>query len=279
MTDRFWMACLFGLCACAQPARAEQPSTDENLLVLVADPHVSPGVVKRAKGFEADTREPFTNMVRAVAAMNPRPAGVLFLGDLVEQPTAEAYRLFRDLLAPLEAARIPYYLTLGNHDQAARFYEVFPEWKAKCGATGSLAYRIALPAVDVLTLETTDPANMGGYYGRIAPDVRAWLQAELRRTPTKPVFIAGHHDVDFGKYDPDLAKEANFQGWLNGHWHVYRQKTSPEGVRILWLPSLGFMDGGENPMTGYALLRAEGRDYRLTLLANPRSISIPVRGP
>jgi len=268
--------CLLGATPLTQAAAS---AVDENLVVLVADAHVFPEKIKRAKGFEADTLEHFTNMVRRVTAMDPRPAAVLFLGDMVEQPKAEAYRLFRSLLAPLEEAKIPCHFVLGNHDQASAFYEVFPEWKEKTRATGTLAYRVELPSVDFLTLETTDPANQGGYFGKIAPGVRDWLRSELRKTPKKPVFVVAHHDVEFGKYYPDLAKEPNFQGWLNGHWHQYVQKKSPEGVRIFWLPSLGFMDGGANPITGYVLLRACGKDYRMTLITNDRTDVIPVVAP
>ena len=266
-------ACLLGL---ADPICADESKTDENLVVLVADAHVFPGTIKRANGFEADTLEHFTNMVRNVTTMNPRPGAILFLGDLVEQPTVEAYTLFRHLLEPVYAAKIPCFFILGNHDQSARFFEVFPEWKEKTRTTGSLAYRIELPAVDLLTLETTDPANKGGYFGKIEPGIRNWLQAELRKTPGKPVFIAAHHDVDFAKFYPELAKEPNFQGWLNGHWHQYVQKMSPEGVRIFWLPSLGFMDGDKNPVTGYVLLKADAKEYRMTLITNDRTTHIPV---
>ena len=276
MKKQAWMTVAVCLLGAALLSRAEVPQVDANLVVLVADPHVFPDKIKRANGFEADTLEHFTNMVREVTALNPRPAAILFLGDLVEQPKAEAYRLFRSLLAPVDAAKIPYAFVLGNHDQASAFYEVFPEWKEKTRATGSLAYRIEFPAVDFLTLETTDIANHDGYFGKIAPEIRDWLRAELRRTPQKPVFIAAHHDVDFAKCFPDLAREPNFQGWLNGHWHQYVQKKSPEGVRIFWLPSLGFMDGGENPVTGYVLLRAGSKDYRMTLIANDRTVTVPV---
>lgn len=279
MRNRMCAAYAIAMLAWCGAVRAEPPRTDENLMVLVADPHVFPGVIKRANGFEADTLGHFTNMVGRVAAMDPRPGGVLFLGDLVEQPTAEAYQLLRRLLAPLDAAGVPCYFILGNHDQASRFYEAFPEWRERTRATGTLAYRIERPAFDVLTLETTDPANAGGYYGKIAPEIRSWLSAELRKAPGKPVFIAGHHDVDFAKHFPELAKEPNLQGWLNGHWHRYVKKTSPEGVRIIWLPSLGFMDGGENPVTGFVLLRARPNEFQLTLLANDRTDTIPLLRP
>ena len=276
MGKRTWMGVAVCLLGVALLSRAAVPQVDADLVVLVADAHVFPGKIKRANGYEADTLEHFTNMVRDVTAMAPRPGAILFLGDLVEQPTVEAYALFRHLLEPVYAAKIPCFFILGNHDQSTRFYEAFPEWKEKTRATGALAYRIELPAVDFLTLETTDPANQGGYFGKIAPEVRNWLQTELRKTPGKPVFIAAHHDVDFGKFYPELAKEANFQGWLNGHWHQYVQKKSPEGVRIFWLPSLGFMDGDKNPVTGYVLLKADAKEYRMTLITHDRPTRIPV---
>ena len=276
MHTNTWMGIAICLLGFTRQAWAAPSETNENLMVLVADPHVFPEKIKRANGYEADTLEHFTNMVRDVAAMSPRPGAILFLGDLVEQPTAEAYTLFRHLLAPVYAAKIPCFFILGNHDQSARFYEVFPEWKAKTQATGTLAYRIERPAFDVLTLETTDPKNMGGYYGKIGPEIRDWLQTEIRKTPGQPIFIAAHHDVDFGTFYPGLAKEPNVQGWLNGHWHQHVQKKSPEGIRIFWLPSLGFMDGDKNPVTGYVLLEADAKEYRMTLITNNRTTRIPV---
>lgn len=276
MGKQTWIGVAVCLLGVARLSRAEVPQVDADLVVLVADAHVSPDKIKRANGYEADTLEHFTNMVRDVTAMVPRPGAILFLGDLVEQPTAEAYALFRRLLEPVYAAKIPCFFILGNHDQPARFFESFPDWKEKTRGTGSLAYRIELPAVDFLTLETTDPANHGGYVGKIAPEVRNWLQTELRKTPDKPVFIAAHHDVDFKTFYPELAQEANFQGWLNGHWHQYVQKKSPEGVRIFWLPSLGFMDGGTNPITGHVLLKADAKTYRMTLITHDRTTHIPV---
>jgi hypothetical protein len=50
-------------------------------------------------------------------------------------------------------------------------------------------------------------------------------------------------------------------------------------VRIIWLPSLGFMDGGENPVTGFVLLRARPNAFQLTLLANDRTDTIPLLRP
>ena len=275
MKNRICIALLLSLFAFVHISLAQLPKVDENLVVLVADPHIFPGTIKRAKGFETETLTPFKSMTRKVTTMNPRPAAVIFLGDLVEQPSVEAYKLFKQMLAPFNKAEIPCHFILGNHDQAKAFYQVFPEWKKKTEETGTLAYRISLPSMDFLTLETTDVSNHGGYFGHITPEIRTWMKKELRRTPEKPVFIAGHHDVDFAKFYPDLAKEPNFQGWLNGHWHRYQQKTSSEGVRIFWIPSLAFADGQKNPITGYVLLRAKPSAYEMTLIRNDETISIP----
>jgi hypothetical protein len=275
MKNRILIAIALFFCAFIHVSLAGSVSIDENLIVLVADPHIFPGTIKRANDFEAETLTTFKKMVHNVTAMNPRPTAILFLGDLVEQPTVEAYQLLKSQLAPFNEAKIPYHFLLGNHDQAKAFYQVFPEWREKTKATGTLAYRISLPAMDFLTLETTDVSNHGGYFGHITPEAHDWLQKEMRRTPGKPIFIAGHHDVDFAKFYPDLAQEPNFQGWLNGHWHRYEQKTSPEGVRIFWLPSLAFADGQTNPITGYVLLKAKATGYDMTLIRNAETITVP----
>ena len=143
MKKKIWIAILLSFFAIVHISIAEQLKIDDNLVVLVADPHVFPGTIKRAKGFERETLSPFTNMVHQVTTMNPRPAALLFLGDLVEQPKIEAYQLLKRLLSPVNKAKIPCYFILGNHDQAATFYKVFPEWKKKTSETGTLAYRIS----------------------------------------------------------------------------------------------------------------------------------------
>jgi len=99
--------------------------------------------------------------------------------------------------------------------------------------------------------------------------------AELAETDGNLIVLVADPHVFPGIIKRAKGFEANFQGWLNGHWHRYQQKRSPEGIRIFWLPSLGFADGQKDPITGYVLLRATPSTYDMTLIRNDQTITIP----
>jgi len=253
---------------------AEIP-TDPDLFVLAADCHVCPEKIHRANGYEADTMQNARNFVRDVLAMNPRPAAVLFLGDMVESSSLDSYRLFKkEVTDPLDAAGIPYFMLLGNHDSPVRFYQIFPDYTPRRLPSGELAYKISFPNVEFLLLQTTNYAGEG-FWGFVSPAERDWVNAELKaiheNEPEKPVFLLAHHDMDLGKFLPELTDFPNFQAWICGHWHEFIQKTTKEGVRIFRQPSLGFMDYGERPITGYALLRLSSDSFTIQLITNDRN--------
>ncbi len=259
----------------AEPRQADVP-VDQNLVVVVADPHAAVDCVVRRPDpngppHKFDTTGNLVHFVDDVLAMNPRPAAVLMLGDLVETPTPDAYAKAKSIFARLTDAGIPVHMTPGNHDSSKRFLDTFPELREKTVANGSIAYRVELPSVDFITYESTDPHQ--GYYGWIPEDMKGWLKEQIRKNPQKPVFIFAHHSIEFEKHFPDIADFPNVQGWLNGHWHQFREVKMPKypTVPFLYAPSVGFMDSGSRPITGYLIMKILPDQYRFTLITNDRS--------
>ncbi|MDO4575303.1 MAG: metallophosphoesterase [Planctomycetia bacterium] len=241
-------------------ATAESVPVDENLLVLVSDTHIHhEGPIVVNENLQFDSVALFKRVVDDVLRMNPRPAAVLIMGDLIHQGTADTpYEMLREILRPWDEAGIPYYLALGNHDQPPRFFKIFPEWKEKM-VPGCCAWKASFKNIDFLVLETTDYSN--GWYG-IHPKVqKEWLDAQLARQ-TRPVFVCGHHDWELMREKPAL-KNPHVQGWICGHRHDFLTKTYPDGVRELRIPTTAH---AMIPNSGYLLMRVTEDGYRFTFV-------------
>lgn len=234
--------------------------TDDNLFILVSDTHIShegPIVVSEKLSFDSEAL--FKRLVKDVLEMNPRPAAVIFLGDLIHRGTADTpYEMLREMLLPWDDAGIPYFLTLGNHDQPWRFFKIFPQWKEKM-VPGCCAWGVSFKNIDFLALETTDYSN--GWYG-VHPKVQKdWLEAQLAKQ-TRPVFLCGHHDWELMREKPDM-KNTHIQGWICGHRHDFSTKVYPDGVRELRVPTAAHAG---TPNSGYLLMRVTEDGYQFTFV-------------
>jgi len=257
-TRRFFLwavLCAFGLFVTS--AFAEEVPVDENLFVLLSDVHIHQVPIVVKPGLEFDSQANFSRCLREVLAMNPRPAAVIFLGDLQHIGLSdEPYQIFRELLKPLDESGIPYFLTLGNHDQPGRFFKVFPEWKEKMVA--GAAWNASFKNVDFITIETTDYKN--GARGIVPEAQRKWMN-ELLAKETKPVFICGHHGWPTMEEKPEMTNPY-IQAWLCGHFHDFVQNNYPdEGVREVRIPTTAHSG---NPISGYVVMRVEKDGFRFT---------------
>ncbi|MDO5581228.1 MAG: metallophosphoesterase [Planctomycetia bacterium] len=253
----------------AEDPRPEK-KIDENLIIIASDAHVMNGLIRRSKGYTADTTAHCRNFVQDVLAMDPRPCAVFMLGDNVELTTVESITKFREMIRPIAEAGIPLVMILGNHDVPRIYDTAWPELRKEYLNGGFYARRYNTPSADFLFLETTDRSGKDGYFSRITPEMRNWIDAELKKGGSKPVFLCGHHPVDFKKYDLSADQYPALQGWIHGHLHEWFQKRKTP-IRSLAVPSLGFMDGGKRPLTGYVQMRIWPDHYTFTLITNDRS--------
>ena len=154
------------------------------LVAQISDPHVT--VPGDSPGAGVDS---FANLRRALAvvdALDPRPAGIVISGDLVEHGTRGEYRRLREALAD---AGLPVWLMTGNHDRRDMLLEVFPEIRAHRGPWG-LQYAIDAGPLRLLLLDSLVEGTSGGFLD----DARlAWLDARLSERPEHATMVFVHH--------------------------------------------------------------------------------------
>jgi 3',5'-cyclic-AMP phosphodiesterase len=175
------------LLAGASAGLAQDVPLDEDLVALFADLHST-----------GDTNNPhqragIAQCVRDVLALNPRPANVLFYGDLAfDHGDTNDYRLLRELVGPLEGAGIRWHAALGNHDRREAFLSVFPERREPASPVpGRLVAVVETPRADFILL---DSCLEGPVDGGIDEAQCAWLRETLGRHK-KPVFVGAHHPI------------------------------------------------------------------------------------
>jgi len=203
---------------------------DNNLVALFSDIHVNPDPNVRHQ------RDGLTRCVREVLACNPRPANVLFYGDLsIDHGETNDYRVLRALVKPLEEAGIAWHVCFGNHDRRAAFFSVFPDRRSAVVAiTNRLVSVIPTPHADFILL---DSCLEGPVYGAIDDAQREWLRATLASS-RKPVFVGAHHPIRETKVADLLVGCGHCAGYIYGHNHVWRPQREQD-VETLGLPSTG----------------------------------------
>lgn len=275
---------------------AHAVTVDENLVLFLSDFHcdvkpsvryVSPVETKRGPSMdfsytqtgregefrvEYDTLANLRVWVSRIVAMDPRPAYVIMLGDDINVPSEDGYKLVKETLKPLDDAGIPYAKIMGNHDrpQLAQqndvYLRVFSEFGPRSISPSKdwQAFRVSLKDVDLVLFETFDPLrgdwekwftpaqkekygqNDGylRYHGAFFPEQVTWMESVLKAQPLdRPIFFCGHHPTDVETFFPQFKDFPQFQGWIHGHFHnFYRSKT--DSPRSLSIPSSGVVGVG-----------------------------------
>lgn len=231
---------------------------DPRLVALVCDLHIN------GKTPEHSTAES-TKTLAEILALDPLPARLICLGDVSRDAGTEAdYRAARQLFAPVFAAGIEVFWTMGNHDHRATFARVFPEAETASSVRGRFAQVVALPDFDCVIVDSLDERLAEGVSnpvdGKVDEEQVRWLEDFARRT-TRPFLVMAHHD---GRQMKSFAKRAMassplMRGYIHGHRHTWMKDTLHSWgepwpfVRSVGLPSAGFWGD-----IGYALLRDEG---------------------
>lgn len=150
-------------------------------LVQITDPHlVEPGRLLHGL-------DPLARLEACLAHVEAHHADadlVVLSGDLTQDGRRDAYEALRGRLARLTP---PWRLMVGNHDDRATLFAVFPNAGDE---DGFAQCALDTPQGRVILLDTLDP---GRVEGRLCPARLAWLEAELGRAEGRPVYIFMHH--------------------------------------------------------------------------------------
>lgn len=159
------------------------------LIAHISDFHVIPAPAL-CYGY-ADTRAGLARAVAAINGMDPRPDLVLATGDLVDEPSPDAYAALSGILAALA---VPFLVIPGNHDDGAMLAEAFPDhgYLPKAGASAHFVQEFTTAGADV-RLIAFDAVVPGMEYAEVKPEDLDWLEATLQAAPDVPTMIAMHH--------------------------------------------------------------------------------------
>ncbi len=205
-------------------------------------------------------------MVAKVLEMDPRPAFVIFAGDLVlgRRPRdvgraglADQLRLWQQVVAPLGAAGVRVYSVPGNHEVGSAAQEA-----VRREVLGEPQYAFEHEGSRFIALDT-EPAGQ-----RATADL-AWLTRELaaaRQGRAEHVFVIGHEPAwpVTGRFS-GLREAAQFWGllarfgadaYICGHEHLYGRSKRSGVLQVI----TGGAGGRLIPLwgaEGYAALRGE----------------------
>jgi 3',5'-cyclic-AMP phosphodiesterase len=152
--------------------------------VVISDLHLVP---RGALSNGIDTGARLEQAIAQVNAHHPDAEFCIFAGDLVDDGDRASYERLSRKLAHLA---MPFFLTLGNHDDRATFLEVFGAgFAAPSGCIDDMidsgGYRVIL----------MDSLGDGSDAGMIAPAQLEWLETALSGARDRPVILVLHHPI------------------------------------------------------------------------------------
>ncbi len=252
------------------------PAGDESgpWFALVSDTHIPAKSAQKALG-----QLPAENLrivVADILSRARRPEGVLINGDLaLKDGKPGDYAGLLTLLEPLRKAGLPIHLTLGNHDDRARFREatrgVIP---GVSSVEEKYAGAFELMGGRFLLLDSLDEVDK--VPGRLGERQLAWLRRELDSHKGVPTLVFVHHPPHSSpkakKPDALLDGDALLnlirpRPWVEalvfGHTHRWAE-TSDAGLDLVNLPAIAYSFLPDQPL-GYCRLDLGGGRPRFAL--------------
>jgi len=252
----------------AVPFTKSDRDFDENLVALIADPHVG------ASPAPSYMRDQLSSVVAEILRTHPLPRHAVLFGDLAWLAGLTAdYRASMPALQLLENAGMKLVFGMGNHDRRDAFLEAWPGRNAHTKVPGRFVTVTALPSVDLLMLDTLTEGKIvvNPIMGGLGKAQQAWLAEVLPKWP-RPVILCAHHplhEISFRKglfSDFLLNKCPSVCGYIHGHNHrwipnwVQWSQTRATIFRTLGLPSAGFRGD-----IGYAMMRISSDEVTVRL--------------
>ncbi|WP_051279955.1 phosphodiesterase [Hellea balneolensis] len=239
------------------------------LIAQITDLHLTPG--------ETSSCQNIDRLRRVLKHIKDSPHvidAILITGDLSEGGHPASYKALKTELTLLG---IPYYLAMGNHDNAANLAACFPYVKL---ADGFLNYSINFPDLRFIILDTTLSGRHGGAFCENRAD---WLDKELGKESSKPTLIAMHHPpADIGiewmttredspwakRFKTIIQQHKNVVHIMCGHIHrsiflSYAGTTLSVAGAVAPQVSLDFSAIDPNKVDGRALVEDSPPSYTL----------------
>jgi len=156
------------------------------LIAHISDPHI----VEQPKLCydTVDTRANLARVLARIETMRPTPDLVVLTGDLVDEPSAEAYATLRETLGTLS---IPLILLPGNHDDRVLLAKSLPEHSYLPQGGGKAHF--VIDRTDAPLIVGFDAVVPGCEHAFVGNEELDWLAQALGRSSSRPTMLMMHH--------------------------------------------------------------------------------------
>ena len=240
---------------------------------LLSDTHIGPREDAVVRG--TNMAEHLRASIREVLAVKASLAGVFINGDCaLKAGLAEEYATFVPMIKPLTDAGLPLHMTLGNHDDRARFWQALnvaadaarPVQKKHVSVVKS-------PQANWFLLDSLDLVDKTP--GRLEPAQLGWLAKALDAHQDRPALVMVHHNphldparqntglVDTSELFDVLLPRRQVKALFYGHSHQWNVQEK-SGLHLMNLPAVAYHFAKEQP-TGWVdcHLRHDGATLEL----------------
>lgn len=226
---------------------AAEKQVDEDFWALFSDAHVAAD--RTLVHNNVNMVDHLDAVVREVAALSTRPAGIFVNGDCAYNTGEKAdYGTFAQALEPLR--QNPVHLTLGNHDNREHFWDALAMQKAaNRPVADKQTLMVSGSKVNWFVLDSLDQtAATPGMLGKSQLD---WLGQTLDANAGKPAIVMVHHNPGMTENVPGLKDTAAFfevirprkqvKAYFCGHTHVWNVTKDESGIHFINLPPTSYL--------------------------------------
>ena len=264
-------AALFG-----RPLWGAEKPVDENCWALFSDIHIAADRATVARNINMANH--FEAARRDVLELPSRPARLLINGDCAfNSGETGDYATVTELLWPLREAGLPIDLTVGNHDNRARFWDALADAKAaKRPVVDRNVAIIKTPLGNWFVLDSLEKTlQTPGIFGEAQLE---WLTRELDAHTDKPLIVVAHHNLplmggagmaakDGDKLLEIIRPRKQVKAYFFGHTHVWQHMQDESGIHLVNLPPVAYVfKEGEPSGWVQAALKKDGIRLQLHCL-------------
>lgn len=192
--------------------------------IVITDTHIVPNK-KLCNGLDSYRRLEIA--IDSVNYDHPDADFCVIAGDIADQGDVDSYIRFKELISNL---KIPFYLTIGNHDNRVNFKKVFN--KKYSDENGFIQNIINIKDQKIIVLDTCNENLLGE--GKLCKARLEWLSKNLKKQKKLPTTIIMHHHVSKIKSpyidlisleNSDdlfniLKRHSNIRHIISGHVHI-----------------------------------------------------------
>ena len=186
----------------------EEDMADPLYFVQISDTHLG-----HSRDWAVLGNNPYRNLLRVLEAINglpTQPRFIIHTGDVANHDTEVAYELAAEAFAKIN---IPMYFVTGNHDTRAymrKHLKTGPK-EDVLSRSDLNCYRFSIASERFLVLDSQQPYDEVGHFGKVTEDQLDIVRAEVsRQNGSLTVFI--HHSP----LDMDSRWYSKYVGMLNG---------------------------------------------------------------